>query len=91
MGRKSIKARIIGSVQGVGFRWHIYTKAKNLGLRGYVRNLKDGTVEAVFSGDDDKVEKMLEHCYKGPSYALVNRVDIENVDKVSEKGFEIRL
>jgi acylphosphatase len=88
---KSVRAKVIGSVQGVGFRWFVYTKAKRLGLRGYVRNLKDGTVEAVFSGDDDKVEKMLEHCYKGPSYALVNRVDIEDAGEVKQKGFEIRL
>jgi len=79
---KFIRAHVIvsGEVQGVGFRFHTRIKARNLDLKGWIRNLDSGEVEAVFEGEEDKVKEMLEWCKKGPESALVKdvKVDFEN-------------
>lgn len=63
---------IRGRVQGVGYRvWVDYT-ATSLGLEGWVRNRRDGSVEAVFAGPSDIVEQMVEHCRRGPDSARVD-------------------
>lgn len=67
-------ARIHGRVQGVGYRYWTATKAETLNLRGYVRNLTDGTVEALLIGDRVDVARMLAWCEEGPSSAAVDRV-----------------
>lgn len=71
---------IVGNVQGVGFRFQTRIKAINLGLKGFVKNLDSGEVEAVFEGEEDKVKEMIEWCKKGPSFAKVDdvKVDFEN-------------
>ena len=64
-----------GQVQGVGYRaWTEYT-ALERGLQGWVRNRRDGCVEAVFVGPDDAVAAMIEECRKGPGSARVDLVD----------------
>ncbi len=68
---------ISGKVQGVFFRASTREVAKRLGLRGYVRNLPDGRVEAVFEGDEKKVRKAIEWCCHGPSLAIVEKVEVE--------------
>ena len=66
---------ISGRVQGVGYRaWTEYTAIK-LGLEGWVRNRRDGTVEALFVGPDETVETMLEACRQGPPGARVEAID----------------
>ncbi len=67
---------VSGKVQGVFFRSGTKDKAEELGLAGWVRNLSDGRVEAVFEGEEGKVEKMLEWCWKGPEYARVATVEV---------------
>jgi len=62
-------------VQGVFFRSITESKATELGLRGWVRNLDDGRVEAVFEGPEDKVEEMVEWCKMGPVGSRVENVD----------------
>ena len=69
--------RIYGIVQGVFFRANTRRVAKRLGLKGYVRNLPDGSVEAVFEGERDKVEKAIEWCRRGPPLARVERVEVK--------------
>ena len=61
---KRVKIKIFGVVQGVGFRYFTFRNAKNLGLKGYVKNLEDGSVEALFEGENEKIKKMLELCEK---------------------------
>ena len=68
---------ISGRVQGVFFRASTREVAKRLGLRGYVRNLPDGRVEAVFEGDEEKVRKAIEWCRRGPPLAIVEKVEVE--------------
>lgn len=65
---------VSGLVQGVGYRHSTYRKAIELGLRGWVRNLPDGDVEAVFQGDRARIERMLAWCRHGPALARVDRV-----------------
>jgi acylphosphatase len=67
---------ISGKVQGVFFRSSTKDMAKNLGLFGWVRNLADGRVEAVFEGKKDAIEKMLEWCRVGPEYARVTGIEV---------------
>ncbi len=68
---------IEGRVQGVFFRAATRDEARARGLSGWVRNLADGRVEAVFEGDKAVVENMLAWCRKGPPYAYVDHVDLD--------------
>lgn len=63
-----------GRVQGVGFRAWVVREAKAKGLAGWVRNRADGSVEAVFSGEDQAVRAMVEACGQGPRLAVVRAV-----------------
>jgi acylphosphatase len=67
---------ISGRVQGVFFRAETRYAAERLGVRGWVRNLPDGTVEAVFEGPDEAVEKAVAWCRTGPSSARVDDVQV---------------
>lgn len=68
---------ISGFVQGVFFRETTRTKAENLGIKGWVRNLRDSRVEAIFEGEKDKVEEILKWAKKGPSFARVDYIKVE--------------
>jgi acylphosphatase len=71
---------ISGRVQGVGYRdWTIGT-AQRLGLTGWVRNRRDGVVEALIVGEEEAVGQMIEACRRGPSLARVDEIDVEPVD-----------
>ncbi|MEM2927981.1 MAG: acylphosphatase [Nitrososphaerota archaeon] len=81
---------ISGLVQGVFFRWNTKKMADKLQLSGWVRNLPDGRVEAIFEGNKESIEKMIEWCKKGPSEAIVEKVEIIWEEYKSEyKGFKI--
>lgn len=73
---KAIHVFIYGRVQGVGFRAWIHHQAQLHGLKGWVRNRRDGPVEAVFSGPEDLIEVMLKACHHGPVGSAVERVEI---------------
>ena len=84
-------AVIHGRVQGVFFRASTREEALRIGVGGWVRNLPDGSVEALFEGETLKVEEILGWCHKGPSGARVNSVDITFEPYKGEfKRFEIR-
>lgn len=68
---------ISGRVQGVFFRSSAEEKALELGIKGWVRNLRDGRVEAVLEGEKEKVEEMLRWCHEGPQYARVTNVEVK--------------
>ncbi|UCD78780.1 MAG: acylphosphatase [Desulfobacterales bacterium] len=83
-------AIISGRVQGVFFRMETKRAADRFGVFGWVRNLKDGTVEAVFEGDRDRVEAAVDWCRQGPSHASVADVDLTWQNYTGEfDGFEI--
>ena len=76
MEKKRAHVFVSGWVQGVFFRAETRDRARQLGVTGWVRNLWDGRVEAVFEGERDGVEEMIEWCHKGPPGAHVQGVDI---------------
>ena len=71
---------VSGRVQGVGFRYWTKTEAEALGIRGFVRNLDDGRVEAVLEGDISDVERMLDMMKSGPPHARVTTLEVERED-----------
>jgi acylphosphatase len=79
-----------GQVQGVFFRQSAQDTAGDLGVAGWVRNRDDGSVEAVFEGDADAVEGLVEWCRSGPSSADVEGVDASEEEPQGESGFEVR-
>lgn len=74
---KRMHVIISGRVQGVFFRAYVRETAEALKLTGWVRNLYDGRVEAVFEGEDANVQTILEWCKKGPPHAIVKKVDAD--------------
>jgi len=64
-----------GRVQGVGFRWFVWREAERLGLGGFARNLRDGTVEVVSQGPDEALDSLEELLRRGPSGARVDTLD----------------
>jgi len=64
-------------VQGVNFRYYTRQEARIHGVTGWVRNNPDGSVEAVFEGEEEDVRRMVQWCFRGPSLARVDRVDVE--------------
>lgn len=88
--RRQVLARIHGRVQGVWFRAWTEREARRLGLDGWVRNRRDGTVEALFDGSAGAVEEMLRLCHEGPSRARVTAVEAADSDTTVIPGFEQR-
>ena len=80
---------ISGDVQGVSFRWYCSREASSRGLGGFVRNLPDGRVEAVFEGDAENVDAMVEWCRLGPSPARVRGMDVSEEPPTGERDFTI--
>ncbi len=81
---------IRGRVQGVGFRFHMRTEAERLGVAGWVRNRRDGTVEAIAQGDESAVEKLIEWAHRGPPSARVISVEVTEQQAGDYSGFEHR-
>ena len=87
---KAVKVEITGRVQGVGYRDWTAREARRRGLRGYVRNRTDGTVEAVFEGPADAIEAMIEACRSGPALARVDRLETAPVAAQFGNAFAVR-
>ena len=79
-----------GRVQGVFFRDSARREAERLGVAGWIANNSDGTVEAVFEGDEGAVETMIEFCRKGPGRADVERVEVTDEEPEGLDGFSVR-
>jgi acylphosphatase len=77
---RSARLRITGRVQGVGYRAWALQVASRFGLRGWVRNRTDGSVEALVIGEDDAVARMIEACREGPFGARVSEVAITDAE-----------
>jgi acylphosphatase len=76
MEKRRVRVRITGRVQGVFFRAYTRDAAEEIGVAGWVRNLPDGSVGAIFEGDADKVDKMIEWCSEGSPMGRVDRVEV---------------
>ena len=87
-----IRRRVVvhGRVQGVFFRGSTQEEARQTGIDGWVRNLPDGAVEAVFEGEAAGVEQLVAYCRRGPPWAEVTRVDVIEEAPEGERGFRVR-
>jgi acylphosphatase len=85
----SLRRRVVvhGLVQGVFFRDTVRRRAG--GVSGWVRNNRDGTVEAVFEGEADAVERLVDFCRRGPRGALVERVEVYEEEPEGLAGFRV--
>ena len=79
-----------GRVQGVGFRAWTERTARSLGLSGWVRNRRDGSVEAVFAGPAEIVDDMIGRCRRGPDHARVEVLERHEESEAPPPGFQIR-
>jgi acylphosphatase len=88
-GERTVRVRIAGRVQGVGYRAWVEEEASARGLNGWVRNQRDGTVAALFAGDPASVSAMLTACREGPPMAMVNSVDVTETAEPAGRGFRV--
>jgi len=83
-----VRAR--GRVQGVFFRDSVRREAESAGVAGWARNCPDGTVEAVFEGEPDAVDRLVEACRRGPGHASVLSLDVAEEAPEGLDGFSVR-
>ncbi|WP_425411587.1 acylphosphatase [Niveispirillum irakense] len=88
--RRAVTVRITGKVQGVWYRGWTVEQARRRGLDGWVRNLSDGSVEAVFAGPAPDVDAMLDACWQGPPSAMVINVKVLETEDTGVTGFDQR-
>ena len=81
---------VSGKVQGVFFRDNTRRKAAELGLKGYARNLEDGTVEVVAQGQENKISELVEFMRKSPGFSKVEDIKMKHKEPENFAGFEIR-
>ena len=89
-GDRTCRVRVTGRVQGVSYRAWTRAKATDLGLTGWVRNERDGSVSALLSGPPDRVAEMILAMKEGPDVARVAAVDTSENDEQAPDRFEIR-
>lgn len=83
---------ISGRVQGVGFRHFTRKNAEALGVKGWVKNLPDKRVEAIFQGSEEKVDELIQRCKKGPVASFVQDIKVRDAkDETVYKSFEVKL
>jgi acylphosphatase len=87
---RTVRIRLTGRVQGVSFRGWMQSEARTLGLTGWVRNRRDGSLEAAISGDPVLVEDMLARCRQGPPAARVSDLAILAEEAATFPDFDIR-
>jgi acylphosphatase len=90
MSRTRAHVYVSGTVQGVYFRATTRDEARERGVEGWVRNLDDGRVEAVFEGPEEAVEEMVEFCHAGSEAARVEDVDVTYGEPEGEGQFRVR-
>ena len=84
------RLEISGQVQGVGFRYFVTHCARQQGLRGWVRNRRDGSVEALLIGEEAAVAAVTDECRRGPVHARVDRLDAAPAQDDGSTGFTER-
>lgn len=87
--KKSVRLYIDGIVQGVFFRLFVKKNAEILDVKGFVRNLEDGRIEAFLEGDADNVNKMIELCKKGPKHSQIKKMEIKPETFQGFKTFKV--
>jgi len=83
------KIHVTGHVQGVGFRWSAASEARKLGIKGYVKNLSDGSVYIEAEGSIKELDIFVEWCKKGPAFGFVDSVTVNTFLPVNYADFRI--
>lgn len=87
---RRVRVVIRGRVQGVGYRYSMCDRADEVGVAGWVRNRRDGSVEAEIEGTDEQVAELLSWAAEGPPMGRVDGVSVTDVEPTGEPGFEAR-
>ncbi|MFN4142015.1 acylphosphatase [Aestuariivirga sp.] len=90
MSPRAVHVMVEGRVQGVGFRAFVEREARARGLRGWVRNRSDGSVEAVFAGEAEDLQRMIAACQRGPRMAVVSAVRTSDHPDAEFSSFAVR-
>ena len=84
-----IHVYVSGFVQGIGFRQYIKSRANKLNIKGWIKNLPDGRVEAILQGRTQDIDKIILLCRKGPFLAEVEKVEVEKLPDQKFESFDI--
>lgn len=87
---KSVSVKVYGKVQGVGFRFYTHKKARELGVNGFVKNMRDGSVYIEAEAEDVIMGEFLSWVEHGPEWARVNEVNVQDIPLLNYKGFTIK-
>jgi len=87
---KALEIYVSGVVQGVGFRYYTTRIAKELGIKGFVKNLPDGRVYIYAVGEENSLEKFISYVRQGPPLAVVRDVEIRNAEIKEFERFEVK-
>lgn len=87
---RTLQIKVIGRVQGVGFRYYTHKKALAFELKGYVKNETDGSVYIEVEGEDSKVKTFVAWCEKGPAWSRVAELKISEIPFVGFTSFNIK-
>lgn len=87
---KSVILNIYGVVQNVGFRYYTHKKANELGVKGFVRNMPDGSVYAEAEAEPSELESFISYCKQGPDWARVSEVRIQEAPLKNFTSFTIK-
>ena len=87
---RQFEIRVLGRVQGVGFRYSARNQARALGLKGWVENQPDGSVTAIIQGEEKQCLSFIQWCRKGPGYSWVERVDVSERPPSEMSPFTVR-
>ncbi len=87
---RTVKITVQGDVQGVFFRSGVRKHLLPTTVRGYVKNLENGDVEVVAQGTEREITELIDYCHRGPVHARVIRVNVEDINPIESKTFEIK-
>jgi len=89
--KRAIKIKVLGKVQGVFFRASTKKYADQLGVKGWVRNETDGSVQIIAESEMDNIDRFIKWCYRGPEFAVVEKVIVsDEVEVKNYESFEVR-
>jgi acylphosphatase len=89
LNTRRVRVVVSGDVQGVGFRWSCRQQAGSRGVGGFVRNLPDGRVEAVFEGPSGALDALVAWCRTGPAWGRVEAIEVFDETAIGETAFRI--
>ena len=89
ISRLLYRIKVTGQVQGVGFRWYAASEARKLGITGYVKNIPDGSVYIEAEGRQDRLDRYVEWCRRGPGFSEVDDIVVKKAEPAGYKEFRI--